>query len=110
MRHIIRISLATIVGAAGLASIGCSESRYRTAEEVHMDTSWAPYTSEYGPDTGVTGSSASPYVGGGIVNRRPNPVIVSPAPSSTVVETRMVPVETYTVPSTRVKTTATTTT
>jgi hypothetical protein len=86
MRNTIRISLATIVGAAAFASIGCHENtRYRTVnDDLHMETSWAPYTSEYGPDTGVTGSSASPYVGGGVANKRPDPVVTSPAPSTTV--------------------------
>jgi hypothetical protein len=83
MRHIMRASFATIIGAAALASVGCTERvQYRTDNDsafFHMDRSWAPYVSEYGADTGVTGSSASPYVGGGVINQKPDP-----APPATV--------------------------
>ncbi|HYE63603.1 MAG TPA: hypothetical protein VD997_16550 [Phycisphaerales bacterium] len=71
----IKAGLATIVGAAALLSVGCTENRtLRGYDDMHDNRAWAPYVSEYGPNTGVTGSSASPYVGGGIINQKPDPV------------------------------------
>jgi hypothetical protein len=69
MRHL-KTGLATIIGAAALISVGCTE---RTQLRGFDNTSWAPYVSEYGPNTGVTGSAASPYVGGGVINKKADP-------------------------------------
>ena len=92
MRHM-SAGLATIVGAAALLSVGCTESRELRGFD---NTAWTPYVSEYGPNTGVTGSSASPYVGGGIINQKPDPVVV-PARVHTTTTT-------YTTPSTTIYT------
>jgi|GEM_PF-4795241 len=69
MRHL-KAGIATILSAAALVTVGCTE---RTQLRGFDNQAWAPYVSEYGPNTGVTGSSASPYVGGGIINQKPDP-------------------------------------
>jgi hypothetical protein len=105
-RTIIRISLASIVGALAFTGVGCTETRtsYQGYEDgtyhgfndpanLHLNMNWTPYVSEYGANTGVTGSSASPYVGGGIINKKPDPARV-PARTTTTTTT------TYTTPGT----------
>ena len=109
-RTIIRNSIASIVGTLALVGVGCTETRtsYEGFEDgtyhgfndpagLHVNMNWTPYVSEYGANTGVTGSSASPYVGGGIINKKPDPAYV-PARTTTTTTT------TYTTPGTAVYT------
>jgi|GEM_PF-6650119 hypothetical protein len=94
-RNIMRCACACLTGAAFFAGVGCSDTGtsytgyqdgtyygFNDPANLHVDMSWTPYVSQYGANTGVTGSSASPYVGGGIINQKPDPVPPSRANSN----------------------------
>lgn len=117
-RNIKRFGLACLAGAACCAIVGCTDTRtsYRGFENgtyegfddpahLHANMSWAPYVSKYGADTGVTGSSASPYVGGGIINQKPDPAVPASRRTTTTTTTYTEPGTVYTSPAPATETT-----
>jgi hypothetical protein len=82
MRHNFGVRLAMIVSAAALVGVGCrgqGSTSYESTTDNPLNLQWAPYTTEWGADTGVTGSSASPYAGGKAVVTQPMPATYVPS-------------------------------
>jgi hypothetical protein len=91
MRHI----SAGLIGAAALVCVGCNQESQSTSSMYETETThaWAPYVSTYGPNTGVTGSSASPYAGGKApaYYTQPSTTTVYTAPPATTTTTTTSP-------------------